>query len=262
MKPKIVILITATSFVAGTSSPAAVSIYAEYHLGETGSLGANKRPINSSGDPGRNFTSDTTGGSATVFTGDVFAPGSTAYLSTAGSAGEGWYGADLAGLGVAPNDFAYGVYARSFANTLGGNNSTTTQGNVFLLGSAGISLTSNGWEAPALGASGAFTANEWVHLAVIRSAGISTFYINSVPQAGTSSIAPLVGGVHLSVNPGGGTNFDGDLDEARVVTFTSGESTTNILNALQAVPEPGSALLSGLGGLGLLLRRRRHQPTA
>lgn len=61
---------------------------------------------------------------------------------------------------------------------------------------------------------------------------------------------------HISVAPGGTSYFDGDLDEARVLTFTSGESTTNILNTLQGVPEPTAALLGGIGLLGLLRRRR------
>ena len=36
------------------------------------------------------------------------------------------------------------------------------------------------------------------------------------------------------------TVFNGWLDEARVVTFTPGESAVNVINALQAVPEPSS----------------------
>lgn len=112
------------------------------------------------------------------------------------------------------------------------------------------------WIGPVNGVSGSFAANSWVHLAVIRSAGVATFYINGIAQTGTYGGVPVQGVSHLSVNPGGTVLFDGLLDEARVVTFTSGESNSIVLNRLTGVPEPSSASL--LGGLGLMgLHRHR-----
>jgi hypothetical protein len=73
---------------------------------------------------------------------------------------------------------------------------------------------------------------------------------------GRKGVTPVINTPHLSVDPGGFVYFDGHLDEARVVTFTSGESTANILNTL-TIPEPSSAALLGLGGLALVLRRRK-----
>jgi len=229
----------------------------EYHLGESGSLGDANRPLDSSGNS-LDFTGETGGVDASVLTAGVFAPGSSAYLSTASVDDSGWYGVSFDSL---PTDnFAFGIYFRSFENTL------NTRGYAFLSGgvngSFGVGLEATGWNAGAfnvatIGTNGTFTANAWTHLAVIRSVGTATFYINGLAQAGTYLVDPVqAGGGHLSVDPGGVRWFDGDIDEARVVTFTAGESTSNILNALQ-VPEPTSALLVGLGGLGLLLRRRR-----
>lgn len=257
MKSKTIILLTAASLAAVSSSPAAVTLYAEYLLGETGSLGTDNRPLDNSGNS-RNFTGETGGVDASVLTAGVFAPGSSAYLSTANVANNGWYTVSFDSL---PTDnFAFGIYVRSFENT------SNTQGYAFLLGGAtgsfGVGLEATGWNAGAfntatIGTNGTFTANAWTHLAVIRSGGTATFYINGLAQAGTyTGATEHTGGGHLSADPGGARWFDGDMDNARVVTFTVGESATNVLNALQ-VPEPTSALLVGLGGLGLLLRRRR-----
>jgi hypothetical protein len=106
------------------------------------------------------------------------------------------------------------------------------------------------------GVVGSFTANTWAHLALIRSGGITQFYINGVPQGATYAGAPTGNGLgHLAINPGAGSSFNGQIDELRLVTFTPGESTTNILNAL-TIPEPSAALLGGLGALALLRRRR------
>jgi len=61
----------------------------------------------------------------------------------------------------------------------------------------------------------------------------------------------------LPVAPGGRPYVDGLMDEARVVTFSPGEPTSNILNALQGIPEPSTAMLGGLAAIGLLRRRRQ-----
>jgi hypothetical protein len=248
------------SAVLGGTSSAAVTLVAEYHLGESGSLsGSSQNPQDAAGS--RHFASEINGSSATVGTTGVVAPGSTAYLDTSSGVNEGWYGADFSTLPT--DDFAFGIYARAV------NNSGSEQGDVFTLGGDNgafkLSLAGNGWAASAHnvawigqanGVSGSFTSSIWVHLALIRSGGVTTFYIDGVAQ-GTYSGAPAHGSSHLSVSPGGASYFDGQLDEGRVVTFTAGESTANILGALTAVPEPSTLLLGGLGAFALLGRRKR-----
>jgi hypothetical protein len=253
----------AISLLGMASSHAAVTLYAEYRLGETGSLGAGNRPLDSSGN-GKNMANEISGATTSTGTAGVSAPGSTHYLDTAASGDQGWYSSNLYNSAppLALDNFAFGIYARAAANT------AATRGDVFTIGGSNgsfkLSLGSNGWAASAhnvawIGSSegtpGSFTANEWAHIAMIRSGGTTTFYINGIAQAGTSTSTPVIDTPHFSVNPGGSIYFDGHLDEARVVTFTSGESTANILNTL-AVPEPSSALLGSLGMLALLRRRR------
>ena len=218
---------------------ASITRYAEYQLGEAGSLGTNNRPQDSSGN-GRHFTADTNGSSAVTGTSGVFSPGSTAYLDTSSATAESWSGAPLSGLS---DNFALGIYVRSSAND------TAHQGDIFCTATTGtplkISLASGGWAASIhnvvwLGTTNGsgFTANTWIHLAVIRSGGVATFYVNGIAQSGTSSATPTTGTALLGSFPGLTNVFDGFLDDARIVTFTAGEPAVNILAALQSPPVP------------------------
>lgn len=66
-----------------------------------------------------------------------------------------------------------------------------------------------------------YTAGEWIHLAVVRDSGTTTFYVNGEP-AGTSTANPLASGgldLHIAATTGFGTLFDGDIAEARLFFF-------------------------------------------
>ncbi len=119
-------LIVLATLLPASSATAAVTLYAEYHLGETGSLGTNNLPLDSSGN-GRNLTSDISGSAATVGSAGVYAAGSTAYLSTAGAGNEGFYSSGLF-TSLPTDNIAFGVFARAASNSSG------TQGDVFTLG--------------------------------------------------------------------------------------------------------------------------------
>ena len=225
-------------------SPAAIIPYAEYHLGETGASATNL-PVDSSGN-GRDFVTSISGGNATIGNA-VYHPQaaySTAYIDTSGTGNEGWYSTGLF-TSLPTDNFAFGVFARAAANN------SATQGDVFALGGGNgafkLSLASSGWAASSHntawiaatnGIAGSFTANTWVHLALIRSGGITTFYINGVAQGTTYSGAPVHNTPHISVNPGGSTYFDGQIDEARVVTFDAGAATADILTTLMTPSTP------------------------
>ena len=224
---------------------AAITPVVEFRLGEAGSLDANNGPVDSalSGTPsGAQSIVNAITGTSGVAVGEagVLAPGSTKYLDTSNATNSGWYASGP--IGLANDNFAFGVFAR--ADSLAGAN----QGDVFTLGGDGgsfkLSLAVNGWAAsahniawigPDGGASGSFSPRTWVHLALVRQSGVTTFYINGVAN-GSYGGAPTHSSMHFCVSPGGGQYFDGMADEARVVTFDSTDSTVDILNALTNGP--------------------------
>lgn len=99
--------------------------------------------------------------------------------------------------------------------------------------------------------------NTWYNVALVKSGGTLTFYIDGdVIGSSSGSIGTNDGFLHLGMEPvTGAANraFAGDFDEMRFFTFASGQfnPSTDLL-----VPEPSAALLGGLGLLALLRRRR------
>jgi hypothetical protein len=69
------------------------------------------------------------------------------------------------------------------------------------------------------------STNEWVHLAVVRDNGVTTFYVNGVARSPVrtsginNSTVPYLGYSDQSSK----TNFNGAVDEARIFTFKPGE---------------------------------------
>ncbi|MCW1915385.1 autotransporter-associated beta strand repeat-containing protein [Luteolibacter sp. GHJ8] len=253
MKTRPIVSTAIFASLLATAANAAIYPYAEYHLGEAGSLGASNKPQDATGN-NRHFSDDINGGSAVTGSASFHpnATGSTAYLDTSASGNEGWYSGNM--YSSLPTDnFAFGVFARASSND--GDH----QGDIFTLGNTGgshkLSLEGNGWSssahnvnwiAPPGGVPGSFQPDTWVHLALIRKGGVTTFYVNGVAN-GTFSGAAVHASPHMSVAPGGGSYFDGHLDEARVVSFTSDEAVEDILTALQSGIVPSSFVETGVG---------------
>lgn len=98
---------------------------------------------------------------------------------------------------------------------------------------------------------------EWVHLALVRDNGVSTFYVNGIANA-TSLATPLFGSNPFRIGSGAGSDhFIGLIDEVRIFTFTSGEFTTGDL-LINQIPEPATAGII-LGSLALLCTMARRQ---
>lgn len=253
-------VVAAMIFLPGRAS-AVVTELALWKLGEAGTL-VGGFPQDSVG--GHHFVNNF--GSQTVITPGAPTINSTAALSYAPIAGS--YDA-AAGTTIIPTDnFALELWARSdnpnqpFTDLFStGNNSQNGSLRIHSdpSGNWAASLHNVAWIGGANGAGQPVTANEWTNLAVIRSNGISTFYINGIAQAGSIASAPVISlaDFHLGVRPGGLTSFAGDLDEVRIFSFNP--NTDNPVAALSVnyIPEPATATLAMLG-MGVLMRRRQH----
>ena len=239
------------------SANAEIISFAEYNLGERGAV----TPVDSSGN-NRNFLSGAALEQLTVGTeGEIAATGSTAFLQLAGA---GFFNGPFSDL--ATDNFAVGIYARA-AGDLEGNNPVvegTLVQHVFQTGdreqnSVRISLGFDGWEATyqpvpnvpetpviSIGTPRAFVADEWVHLAIIRINGETSFYVDGVAQgAPETTVDPAHGAsAHLGINSGGAASFPGDIDALRAVTFTpEDEDAASIIAALQGIDSDADGLL-------------------
>ena len=86
-----------------------------------------------------------------------------------------------------------------------------------------------------------YTAGQWIHLAVIRNNGVSTFYVNGVASGTSTSVPDNATAPHLATNAGGfvGGYFGGDVAEARIFTFDAGQFNPSYL--LYPAPPSGDA---------------------
>ncbi len=105
-------------------------------------------------------------------------------------------------------------------------------------------------------------ADEWVHVAAtFQSAGQLRLYIDGELTDYAPASGPLVTnwdfGAYLGMNIDGIRVFEGDMDEFYIFgrELTAGEVQT--LASIMPIPEPANLVLLGLGGLGILARRRR-----
>ncbi|NWK54188.1 LamG domain-containing protein [Verrucomicrobiaceae bacterium N1E253] len=252
---KLFLLLTAG---ATTMTQAAITETHLYELGETGTLesGIPQDSVGSSHFTGR-------GGSPTANTTNP-SPVSGTYTSF--DADFNW-GADFSGF--ATDNFAVELWVRTSNLTQGaGTNIAEVFRTGTLTGALEFYLRNDGnWMAgyqnvSFIGGGGAAAvANEWVNLAVIRDDGVSAFYIDGQPIGSpvAQDKAPVfdqANNGHLAVASGGVNPFTGDIDNIRMFTFEADDDPVAALT-VNAVPEPSTTALLGLGGLALILRRRK-----
>ena len=250
---KTIQLIIATLSLCGVSQGAVVLTH-HYSLGEvagdvTDSVGS------SDFDTGTAPGSALGGASATI--------GSTAHATY--GAGEFSSGADFSSL--ATDNIAISVWFRTAALPTGGAQLFRTnesnggpdllihRGDDFIYNAWGSSKTGISWIGPNRGVDGSVIANTWAQLAFVRDNGTATFYLNGVAQGPTSG-ATIAHGLSGALGDISGASAI-DVDDLRIYTFANGEGAAAVAASALAVPEPSSSALLGLGGLALVLRRRK-----
>ncbi len=232
-------LVPLLMFILAGSAQAAISVVAEYRLGEAD-------PGAVAFGPGANPTLPSIGTLNLSRNGaPSYSPATppfvNSFLSMAFNGTSDRYTGTV--VSSVTNNFGVEAWVRSNGNTT--NNATLVyNGNT----------ASSGWGLFRLGSNYGFlyggvtlagltpVTGSWTHLALVRDGGVTSFYVNGqlIPTAAGAPIAPagsfLVGGNPLVATEG----FDGLIDEVRVFTFQPGQFSVTDLNL--GTPEPPIAV--------------------
>jgi hypothetical protein len=215
--------------VSATTDPGSpgISVAAWYRMGDNGQ-GSGNLPLDSSGN-GRNFTGAINSATITPTGGGY---NNDAYYTFNGS-NQGYY--DI-GYDAPEDNVGVEVWVRT-------SDLAQTNRTLFSTGSNldGISIGydaagGNGWFGAVSNVAfvgtvgtGNYTAGDWIHLAVVRDNGTSTFYVNGVASGTTGANPNNATLTHLAVNAGGLDYFGGDIAEARIFTFDPGQFNVSAL---------------------------------
>jgi len=266
-------------FIA-SSCAAAVQPVAQYRLGEDDpGAGASSAGQATTLDHGPSHLDLTRSGtphySSDVAPGAAAATGSTLSMQFKSSSLDVYWRDPIA---LPADNFGIETWVKTAADPAAGSQAVIVSDGTAGTNGVGFVRTANatplgGTEAVYAGMFGGTTigfsaapAGQWVHLAMVRSAGIDTFYING-QSAGTGSTPASDPGLAFtiaasycpqcaSVNPTSSA-FDGNVDEVRLFTFQPGQfnAATDLLYS--AVPEPAALLLAALLTILLLARPRQ-----
>jgi hypothetical protein len=95
--------------------------------------------------------------------------------------------------------------------------------------------------------------NTWTHLAIVTSAGTTTFYVNGVATATGTAPNPATSGdfsIGYDLYHENAYSFQGLIDEVRAFTFAPGMFTTNSLLLTSVPPTPSVSILPAGGSIG------------
>lgn len=245
------------------SSDAAITIQSYWGLGE-GGIGTDGSSVNDGkANNFNNISANTTTQTATP----SGVNGSTAYTHTVGGTMEGiWmFGAGSNSQTVPADDWGLQFMVRSTATIASGFRAVFGMAEG-VSGGLVIEAANTGgtvyWDVNKQGvanyiiprnATTTVTTNAWTALALVKSGGTISFYVDGVLAGSNSGAINTSGlfafGLQQNVGTGG---FAGDFDEASFFTFSPGAFNA----ATDLIPESSAALLGSLSLLGLLRRRR------
>ncbi len=219
--------------LAVSVAQAAVTPYAHYRMGDgaPATNGGNNLPNDASGN-GRHMANAATGTPAIT---PNAGPSDDAFYTFSGS---GQYFFGTAAAWNPPED---NVGVEAWVRT---SNLSQLNKNIFGTGDNTVGLNLGfeangevGWFGAVAnkafaGTTGvaSYTAGTWIHLAVVRSAGTTTFYANGIANGTTTAIpndATGTNALHMAVTSGGASAFTGDIAEARIFTFAAGAFDPN-----------------------------------
>ena len=237
---------------AATSAPdPGIAVQAWFRMGDSAAPGLNNLPTDSTASA-RNFT---------VFSG---ATDTTISPTGGGYNNDAYYsfnGADQSynSIGYDPPENNVGVevwvrtsnLAQLNANVFGtGTNANGLNIAYEAAGARGWSgaVANQAWVGDGVG-TGNYTANTWIHLALVRDNGTTTFYVNGL-ASGTSAATPLnATQPRMAATFNNGIFFSGDVAEARIFTFDPGQFNVSDL-LYPGTPPPSDPYLVWAAGLG------------
>ncbi|MGB0775451.1 MAG: LamG-like jellyroll fold domain-containing protein, partial [Akkermansiaceae bacterium] len=182
-----------------------------------------------------------------------------AHLQVTGPGGAGTF---TVSLWVRTDDWTQGSFQGIFSNNSGGSGASfswqldSSGGNIRVRSSSGVSsidyATSN------------LSSDTWYNF-IVRKTGAGTELWITEQGAGTAvkvaeDVDTAPGGLQnfrLGANRGDDSFFRMDMANVKIYDDASVSLNTLLAEGPQLVPEPSSAALLGLGGLALILRRRK-----
>lgn len=252
--------VTAATLCLATSANAAMISYWSFNSDFTADAGGTAFDLTatngaSAGDAGGKFgnaaTFERANSEYAVTTGNVLTANSDFSYSA-------WYNISVADI---TGSNRYFVLETSAANGI--SNASAWTASIGLRESGGDVVQIYTHPSVAVGDTGS-TASAWNNIVVTYDSGATTMtaYLNGTQFgqntgiASTTAVEGLVIGGHRN---GTGRNFDGQIDD---VAFFDTVLTPNEISFLQnnpaaSIPEPSAALLVGLAGLAMVLRRRK-----
>lgn len=263
---KIGTLLSVIAITSGAqTSHAAMTLVAHYGLGESGTVAGSAPFTPLVDDIGAHNIENSAALSATIGSSGIAAPGSSAYLTKTQSGG--WYDTDAGANSLnLTNNWAAQIWIRPGTNggTLAfqtdSQGSSTTGETIWLANDNGGSFA---FGTGADGVSGktltttSYSIGTWYQVGIVNYNGTMNYFVNGIQLTETTARSSKLGDMQIGWAAGNNPT-SGAFDELNVWTFDHNvDSLASVSAAMNAIPEPSTALLlSGFGLIGLMARRR------